>query len=174
MMRNLKNLWFHLVMFATSVLPDAELFMALRGWLVRPSLKRRGRNLQLARGVEIACCEHLSVGNDVYLAYHVWIQADGDVTLEDEVVIGPFTVLASRDHLFKDGSVRFGGGVTAPIRVGRGAWLASHVVVTRWVTIGAGCTIAAGAVVRSDVPDNAVFGGVPARQIGTQETGNAV
>lgn len=169
MNRRLKNLWFDIVSVLTWWLPDVEPIMAMRGWLARPAFASCGCNFQLARGVNISCTEGLHVGNNVYLAHYVWVQGFGQVTLEDEVVIGPFSVLASRDHCFKDGSVRFGGGVGSPIRIRRGTWLASHVVVTRGVTVGQGCTLAAGAVVVSDVPDFAIVGGVPARVIGSNQ-----
>lgn len=41
------------------------------------------------------------------------------------------------------------------------------VIIMPNVTIGNNCVVAAGAVVTRDIPDNTVFGGVPARQIET-------
>jgi acetyltransferase-like isoleucine patch superfamily enzyme len=40
-------------------------------------------------------------------------------------------------------------------------------VVTKGVTVGDCCVIAAGAVVTEDVPDQSIVAGVPARRIGT-------
>jgi len=47
----------------------------------------------------------------------------------------------------------------------KGVWLSAAVTVTPGVTIGENAVVAANAVATSDVPDNSVVGGVPARFI---------
>lgn len=51
-------------------------------------------------------------------------------------------------------------------RVCNGATLGANCTIVCGVTIGEGAFVAAGAVVREDVPDYALVAGVPARQIG--------
>jgi maltose O-acetyltransferase len=165
MIRRLKYVWFCLCMRATAVLPDLVPSMRLRGWLVRRCFKRCGRNLQLGSGVMILHTTSVAIGDDVYIAHGAWIQGMGGITLEDEVMLAPYTVIASRNHTKKNGSYRFGEGLTKPVHVGRGAWLGAHVVVTAGVKIGAGAACAAGAVVTKDVPPDTMVGGVPARLI---------
>jgi acetyltransferase-like isoleucine patch superfamily enzyme len=53
----------------------------------------------------------------------------------------------------------------APIVIRKGAWLGAGVSVMPGVTIGENAVVAANAVVTSDVPDNVVVGGIPARFI---------
>ncbi len=57
---------------------------------------------------------------------------------------------------------------TDPPRLGNGVWVGANVVVLRGVSIGDGAVIAAGAVVTRDVPDREIWGGVPARLIGSR------
>ncbi|KNZ59114.1 hypothetical protein VP01_17g16 [Puccinia sorghi] len=52
-----------------------------------------------------------------------------------------------------------------PITIGDDVWIGGSAIVIGPCTIGNGTTIAAGAVVRGDVPANVVFGGVPGRII---------
>jgi acetyltransferase-like isoleucine patch superfamily enzyme len=52
------------------------------------------------------------------------------------------------------------------IVVGQGVWIASGAIVTGPCSIGDNAVVAAGAVVTGDVPAGAIFGGVPAREIG--------
>jgi len=158
--------WFFVAMKLTGFLPDVRPVMRLRGLLVRPCFRRCGRNLQVCSNVMIVYTSNVSIGDDVYIAYGCWIQGIGGVTLEDQVMLGPYTVLASSDHQKIEGSYRFGSGRDRPIVLKRGSWTGAHVVVTAGVTVGAGAACGAGAVVTRDVPDHTRVGGVPARALG--------
>lgn len=70
-----------------------------------------------------------------------------DCVLEDGVEIGPGAVLCGR------------------VTVGRYSWVAANATVRPRVRIGSNSIIGAGAVVVSDVPDNVVVVGVPARAV---------
>lgn len=166
--RLIKYCWFIFVMKITGVLPDFKCIMRMRGTLLRPAFKKCGRNFQICSNAMIVHTSSVSIGNDVYIAYGCWIQGVGEVTLEDEVMLGPYTVLASSDHQKQGDSSRFGAGRERPIILQRGAWTGSHVVVTAGVTVGAGAACAAGAVVTRDVPPGCVVGGVPARVLKTE------
>jgi len=164
-LRIIKYCWFVFIMKLTGGLPDFKFVMRARGWLLRPSFARCGRNFQICSGAMIVYGSNVSIGDDVYIAYGCWIQGVGGVTLEDQVMLGPYTVLASSNHLKKDGSYRFGGGEHKPIVMRKGSWTGAHVVITAGVEVGPGAACAAGAVVTKDVPPHAVVGGVPARTI---------
>lgn len=165
MARVLKYCWFILVMKLTGCLPDFKCVMRLRGFLLRPCFRRCGRNFQICSNAMIVYTSQVTVGNDVYIAYGCWLQGLGGVTLEDEVMLGPYTILASANHRKEGGSYRFGRGEHLPIIMKRGSWTGAHVVVTAGVTVGEGAACAAGAVVTRDIPDHTVVGGVPARPL---------
>jgi maltose O-acetyltransferase len=137
-MRLLKYFWFHLITLATGWLPDLRPLMRIRGFLLRPCFKSCGRNLQVARRVTINFSNRLEIGRDVYIATGCWIHAWGGVVVEDEVQLGPYSVLVTGDHTLKDGSYRHGPSSLAPIRLCQGSWLAAHAVVTKGVTLGRG------------------------------------
>jgi len=50
--------------------------------------------------------------------------------------------------------------------IGDNCFIGSHAVITRGVSVGNRCLVAAGAVVTKSFGDNAIVGGVPAKQIG--------
>jgi maltose O-acetyltransferase len=55
---------------------------------------------------------------------------------------------------------------TAPVTIGRYAWVATGAIVLPGVSIGEGAVVAAGAVVTRDVASNDIVGGNPAEVIG--------
>lgn len=165
MVRVLKYLWFRFVMLTTGWMPDLEPVLRLRGFLASLAFKKCGKNLQIASGTKIGFTSNMVVGNDVFIGNYCWILASGGLTIEDEVMLGPFVVIIAGDHAFKNGSARFGGGIRSPIKLERGCWLSAHAVVTRGVTVGAGSLVAANAVVTHDVRAGTVNAGVPAREI---------
>lgn len=101
----------------------------------------------------------------MYIAHNCWINGTDRITLGDNVAIGPYSVIVTTEHKFIDGQISNSEFFTSPITIKKGKWLASHVVVSRGVTIGKGCLVAAGAVVTKDIIDNSMVGGVPAKYI---------
>ncbi|NIP26892.1 MAG: sugar O-acetyltransferase [Phycisphaerae bacterium] len=162
MIRVLKYLWFRFIMLTTGWIPDFTPVLWFRGFLARPAFKKCGRNFQLASGTLINWSSNISIGHNVFIGNNCWIQGVGKVVLEDETMLGPFTVLASNEHTKDKGSYRFGYPRREKITVGKGSWTGAHVTIKAGVNIGPGSAVGAGAVVVKDVPDNCVVGGVPA------------
>ena len=149
----------------SEIFPDLVPVMRIRGKLLKPIFRKCGRNFQICSHSMILCPENVSIGDDVYLAYGCWIQGAGGVELNDEIMLGPYSILATSNHTKKDNSYRFGSPRLGPITMGKGSWTGSHVTVLAGVEIGKGAAIAANSVVSKNVPDAVVVGGVPAKTI---------
>lgn len=159
----LKYVWVHSVIRLTGILPDLVPILRMRGWLIRPALGSCGRDFQVSSHVVLLSPDHIVVGDNVYLAYGSWIQGYGGVRLGDQVMLGPYTILATSNHTSKDGSFRYGTPDTSPITLRRGSWTGSHVTITAGVDVGEGAACAANSVVTRDVAPGSVVAGVPAR-----------
>lgn len=109
------------------------------------------------------CGKNLKIGKKVFFNSGVKIQDQGGVTIDDGVLIGHNVVIATLDHSL-DPTNR-GNMIPAPIHIGKNVWIGSNSTICKGITIGDGAVIAAGAVVTTDVPENTVFGGVPAKFI---------
>lgn len=157
----------HFILLLTNWLPDNTLFLRLRGLLIAPFLGSCGRNLRLGRNVTFYNPSRIHLGSDVYIAFGCWFMAGEDIKVEDEVLFGPYCVVVSSSHSRVNGSFRFGPPVQAPVHIGRGSWLGAHVVVVGGAKVGSGTLVGAGAVVTSELQDNVMAAGLPARVIRT-------
>ncbi len=166
MFHKIKYIWFVIAMKFTSFLPDFQPIMRFRGVLVRPSLKKCGVNFQICSQVVIIGGHNLSIGKDVFIAHGCWLSAYGGVTLDDEVMLAPYTVIVTGNHIKEDGSYRFGKpDKRNPVYIGRGSWVGAGVKIMPGVTIGEGSVCAAGSVITKDVASNTIVVGVPAKKL---------
>ncbi|QQE10224.1 acyltransferase [Planctomycetota bacterium] len=149
----------------TWVLPDWRPVMWFRGTLCKPCFKSCGKNFMISSDVKIPCPDQMTIGEDVYIAHGCWLNAQGQIELEDQVMLGPYTVIASGNHSMENGSYRYGMQLRAKVTVGFGSWTGAGVKVMPGVNIGKSVCCAAGAVVIKDVPDYALAAGVPAKVI---------
>jgi UDP-2-acetamido-3-amino-2,3-dideoxy-glucuronate N-acetyltransferase len=119
---------------------------------------RIGRGCVLGQGVFVG---NVTIGDGVRIQNNVSVY-DG-VTLEDHVFVGPSAVFTNvvnpRSEVNRKSEYR-------PTVVRRGASIGANATIVCGATLGAYSFVAAGAVVRDDVPAHALVVGVPARQIG--------
>lgn len=87
------------------------------------------------------------------------------VTIEDGVVLGPNVLI-----LAHDASLRPEVGFTrvAPVKIGSGSFVGARAVLLPGSTVGRNCIIAAGSVVAGYTEDDSVYGGVPAKRLGSK------
>lgn len=149
------------------LLPEDTWSCKVRGLLIRPFLKKCGQNFQLALHAKLEHLGNIEIGDDVYVGHGTWISGvRGGVVLKDQVMIGPYVVIVSSKHTFKNGSSRYAPSIGGKITIGEGTWIASGVIVTAGVNVGKSCLLTGGAVVTKDVPDGSIAGGIPAKVIG--------
>ncbi len=118
-----------------------------------------GRGCNFGQNVFVA--SDVKVGNNCKIQNNVSLYAG--VELEDDVFCGPscvFTnVINPRSQIVRHSQY-------LPTVVRRGATIGANATIVCGATLGRYAFIAAGAVVRGDVPDYALMIGVPARRVG--------
>jgi acetyltransferase-like isoleucine patch superfamily enzyme len=107
---------------------------------------------------------NLRFGGNVFVNHGCTAMDLGGIDIGDDVMIGPNVQLISSGHPL-DPATRRRSITTAPIVIGRGAWIAAGATVLQGVTVGEDAVVAAGAVVTKDVPACTLVAGVPARVI---------
>jgi maltose O-acetyltransferase len=109
--------------------------------------------------------ELFSIGDDTFVTGPLHVDLAADVRIGDRVRLGHQVALLTVDHEIGPSEQRCGQVLVAPVIIGDGAWLASHVTILPGVSVGNGSIVAAGAVVTNDVPPNTLVAGVPARVV---------
>jgi maltose O-acetyltransferase len=158
----INNVFRLLIKWIGFFIPDGPYGDKYRGFLYKPFLAKCGKNFKVASQAFIFNPNGLSVGDHVYIGFNTYL-GQGDIVLEDEVLIGNCSSITGSNHTKKGGSYRFGGFEAKTIKIKRGAWVAGNSSIMSGVTIGEGALVAAGAVVTKDVPANSIVGGVPAK-----------
>lgn len=108
----------------------------------------------------------ITIGNNVLLARDIIIDYSGNVDIADNVWFSEGAVILSHDHVLGKNRIsrRDGSIVTTQTEIKEGAWIGARAIVLPKVkSIGSNSVIGAGAVVVSDVPDNVVIAGNPAK-----------
>lgn len=94
----------------------------------------------------------------------------GDITIGNDVMIGPKTVIWGRDHgIKKDKTMREQEHSKQPISIGNDVWIGANVTILKGVNIGNGVVVGAGSVVTKDIPEYAIVVGNPAKIVKYRE-----
>lgn len=101
----------------------------------------------------------ISIGNDVYIAYGCWFGAGASIQIEDEVIFGPYNVVASSNHSRENGSFRFGKYTFGEIVFKKGVWMCSHCTTTANSIIKEGALVGANTVVKGIVEKDVLYAG---------------
>lgn len=113
-------------------------------------------------------CGILTIGDGTHIGDSTILDVADDVTIGNEVALGPNCVIYSHDHEYNsDSRAAWKGQLQcAPVVIEDGAWIGSGVTILPGITIGERAVVAAGAVVTKNIPPHTIWGGVPAEQIG--------
>lgn len=110
------------------------------------------------------------IADGVYINRWTMLDASERIEIGQGAMIGPHCYITDHDHGTAPGiPVSAQPLLSAPTRIGKGAWLGAHVSVLKGVTVGDGAVVGAGAVVTCDVPAGAIAVGVPAKVVGWRE-----
>ena len=112
---------------------------------------RSGSKLRIRRGATVTIGESFSMSNNCV------ITARDNISIGNGVQFGPGVLVYDHDHDFrtKDGLAE-GKYKTAPIKIGNNVWIGANTIILRGTNIGDNCVIAAGSVVKGDIPAGSI------------------
>jgi acetyltransferase-like isoleucine patch superfamily enzyme len=121
-----------------------------------------GRDVSIARGVRLTVRRSLRIGDRCIVESGSVLDARGGLWIGADTNIAPEVRVLTADH--DPGSPEFAGR-RRPVRIGARSWIATRAIVLPGTTLGEGVVVAAGSVVRGEVPAWTVVAGHPARRI---------
>ena len=107
----------------------------------------------------------LRVCDKVVFGRHNTVNCYLDVEIGATALVADWVYITDFDHRFDDldTPIKDQGIVKSPVRIGPDCWVGVKVSVLRGSIVGRGCVLAAHAVVRGEIPEFSVAGGVPAK-----------
>ncbi len=183
-MRALVRWLFRFVLWLAYAAYKAEginaLLLIMPAKFIAPTLRRHGA--QIGERVEIhspllihnASAEprkhyaNLIIGDDCYFGRDVFFDLKDVIRIEDRVTLSMRVTLVTHTDAGKSSVAGRLPASHAPIVLRRGAYVGASVTILQGVQVGAGAIVGAGALVRENVAQGDVVGGVPAAPLETR------
>ena len=115
-----------------------------------------GERIQNRGMLYMVCGERgrLRVGSHVFFNTNSSVTCLGKVEIGDYCKFGNNTVIVDHDHNYRDSNSEY---VVGEVVIGSRVWVGANCTILRGAHIGDDCVIAAGSVVKSDVPAGMLY-----------------
>jgi len=117
----------------------------------------------------------LVIGDRCVIGIRSGIVAHESIEIGDDVWFGQDVYVTDANHAFDDVDTPIGVqvGEHQPVSIGAGSWIGHGAVILPGSRLGRNVVVAAGAVVRGEIPDHAIVAGVPGRVLRVVERDEA-
>ena len=127
---------------------------------------RIGNKSRLDLTTYINRISNLQIGHNTHINRGCILRADGGITIGNNVSISYNCNFMSGGHIVNSPTFE---GEHKPIIIEDYVWIGVGATILKGVTIGTGAVVAAGSVVKKDVPSYAIVAGIPAKIIGERK-----
>ena len=135
----------------------------LRPVLYRLAVNKIGRNCYLSPRIFLGPGPGKLFVGGAFINYNCWFDLGNDIVIGENCNIAMNVHFINGTHEIGNETRRAAQGITKRIVVGDGSWIGADSIIMPGVTIGKGVVIGAGSLVTSDLDDNAIYFGRPAR-----------
>jgi maltose O-acetyltransferase len=154
----------YLIQLLFPLIPETR-FFSFKSFLLRLRGFQIGNNVRIWSSA-VFRLKVLSIGDNARVGSDTLILGGNAlVRIGKNVGIGPRCLIVSGTHEIGDSTQRSGKGYCESIEIGDGSTIFAHSTILGGVTIGRGCVVAAGSLVRENVSDNCLVAGVPAKVV---------
>lgn len=102
----------------------------------------------------------LDIGDHCFFNTGCSVSALESITIGSGCKFGNNTVLVDHDHNYKslaDDAGMVNEFISSPVCIGNDVWVGANATILRGSSIGNNCVIAAGSVVKGDIPDDSIY-----------------
>ena len=122
-----------------------------------------GKNVWIEPNFRCEFGKNITIGDDVYINFGCVILDCGQVTIGNQVLIGPNVGIYDANHTL-DAEERMDGALLpGKVTIGNRVWIGGGTIILPNVTIGDDTVIGAGSIVTRDIPAGVVAVGNPCR-----------
>lgn len=168
--RLLKRLKKEGVVFNGNVFMDADVHFNLSSpfFKMAPGSIVVGEDSKFSKGfICDAYGGKVNIGRNVFFGPYCVLYGHGNITIGDDCLIAMGCKIVSANHTVPAPGqlINQQPDKPSPVSIGKDVWLGANTVVLAGVNIGDGSVIAAGSVVKDDIPAFSYAAGVPAKII---------
>lgn len=118
---------------------------------------RIGKGFGMNPGSYIAVVSNgnMSIGNKVTINRNAVIVCHDSIIIGEHCSIGPNVLIYDHDHCFDSQGLQEGYR-TAPVVINKNCWIGGGAIILRGTTIGEGCVIGAGTIVKGEIPPHSL------------------
>jgi acetyltransferase-like isoleucine patch superfamily enzyme len=149
---------------------EGKFSLFIRYLYIKKYSKECGDNIYVGKGVVIKNIQNLTLRKNVSIHANCYLDASGGIELGENVSIAHHSSLISFDHTWDhvEVPIKYNPIKKDKIQIDSDVWIGAGVRILKGVTIQNKVVVAAGAVLPSDIYiSNSIFGGVPAKKIGS-------
>ena len=129
--------------------------------IIKGLFKSTGKNFVIEPNFYCDYGFNITIGENFYSNHNLVILDCANVTIGDNVFIAPNCGIYTAGHPIDFKTRNIGLEYARPITIKNNVWIGANTAILPGVTIGEGCVIAAGSVVKNDIPPNVIAAGNP-------------
>lgn len=142
-------------------------YKILRESVIKSSFGSCGKNVHIAEKSDIKGIGNISIGDDVAIGPHALLWTTrANIIIKEKVIIGPGLSIITGDH-----KINVVGKYMADVTdEEKDVWIGANVTILKGVTVAEGCVIGAGTVLTKSTHPYGIYVGVPGRRVSERFT----
>ena len=149
-------------------------YKIFRESVIKSSLGNCGKNVHIAEKSDIKGIGNISIGDDVAIGPHALLWTTrANIIIKEKVIIGPRLSIITGNHKFNVIG-KYMADVTdeekdehddQDVVIEKDVWIGANVTILKGVTVAEGCVVGAGTVLTKSTHPYGVYVGVPGKRI---------